>query len=346
MVIDQTLSNFDQMQFQAEVLLELDHILMTKKIPNALLLSGNLNTGRKEAAFWFAKGANCQNSAGQACGNCISCRKIDAKTHPDMLTIELVKGKKAISISQIRQLGTVISSRPNEAYYRMVLILDAHLMNVQAQNALLKMLEEPPEKTFFVLIANNVTLLLPTIISRCRSIRFLPLTFQQIKNILVDEYKADPLLAGIAAKTWDADVKKAKTWLNLNPQEHTIDWIARRKWLIASLLDITLPQDKQDKTSIQKGLLLSSKLSLEPDLLEDMMAIIKTFLRDLAVSFHHPQKIVNLDFFDSFTDISKTLSQKKIFKWMDSLFETERKLTSNCTIRLTLDSFFLQIAQT
>ncbi len=342
MVIDQTLSNFDHMQFQAELLLELDHILTTKKIPNALLLSGNQSTGRKEAAFWFAKGSNCQDPDSQVCGHCKSCRKIEANTHPDMLTIELVKGKKNISISQIRQMGMAISSRPNEATYRMVLILNAHLMNVQAQNALLKMLEEPPEKTFFVLIADKVALLLPTIISRCRSFRFLPLTVQQIKNILVDSYKADLELSGIVANTADADFQKARMFLNLDGCGHPTDWIAKRKWLITSLFDIIL---SPDKTSVQKGLLLSSKLSLEPDLIGDIMAILKTFFRDLLIFFHHPQKIVNLDFFDNFANIDKTLSQKVIFKWMNSLFETEQKLASNCTIRLTLDSFFLQIAQ-
>jgi len=180
-----------------------------------------------------------------------------------MITIKKVTGKKAISISQIRQIGSAISARPNEARCRMVLILEAHLMNAQAQNGLLKMLEEPPPKTFFVLIADKVSMLLPTIISRCRNIRFLPLTNQQIEHILIDKYDADPLWASIASKTSDADIEKAMMYLNLDVDPHPTakptasptNWITKRKWLLSRLSDIiTL---RQQEASIQTGLLLS-----------------------------------------------------------------------------------------
>ncbi|MCK5695487.1 MAG: DNA polymerase III subunit, partial [Desulfobacula sp.] len=296
MVIDQTMSDFDQLQHQAKTVSELTHIIQTKKIPNALLFFGNENTGRKKAAFFFAKGCNCLKGTELACNHCKSCRKIDADTHPDILCIDLVKNKKIISISQIREMGLTISSKPNEARFRMVLILNADLMNIQAQNALLKMLEEPPEKTFFILIATRISLFLPTIISRCRKIRFRPLTNKFIEHYLINEFKIDRQIALIALKTADSDLKKAMMYLNLTLDDEAkdVDWIKKRKWLIKTLADIIKTDTNH---TISKGLMLSQKLSLDPGLIDDAIAIMKTFFRDLMIFKLHPKKIVNLDFF-------------------------------------------------
>ena len=343
MVIDQTMSDFDQMQYQAKAVSELTIIIQTKKIPNALLFLGNENTGKKEAALFFARGCNCLSKKEFACNNCKSCRKINAKTHPDILCVNLQQGKKIISISQIREIGLTLSSKPNEAKFRMVMILNADLMNIQAQNALLKMLEEPPEKTFFILIATKISFLLPTIISRCRVIRFKPLTDRRIEQYLIDEFKTDKQMAYIASKTADSDVKKAMKYLNLNPDNEDNEnfiWMKRRKWLLNTLADIL----KTDTTDcISKGLMLSQKLSADTDLVHYDIAIMKTFFRDLIIFGFHPKKIVNLDFFDIFTDIGQKIEAKKMGEWIKELYETEKRLTSNSTLRLTLDRFFLKI---
>jgi len=339
--IDQTMFNFDQMQYQAKIFPELTHLIQIKKIPNALLFSGNENTGRKEAAFFFAKGCNCLKGTGLACDKCRSCRKIDADSHPDILGVHLLKGKKIISISQIRQMGLAISSKPNEAIFRMVLILDADRMNIQAQNALLKMLEEPPEKTFFILIANRISLLLPTIISRCRNIRFKPLSDTLIEQCLVNDFQIARQDAHIASRTADSDLKKALMYLNLGELSKDVNWIKKRKWLVKTLAGMVMADFKN---CISKGLMLSQKLNFNPDLIDGAMAVMKTFFRDLMIFKLHPEKIVNLDFSDTFTDISKMVENNLFCDWVQNLYETEKRLSSNCSLRLTLDRFFLKIA--
>jgi len=328
------------MGYQAKAFLELTHIIKTKKIPNAILFFGNENTGKKEAAFFFAKGCNCLKDAAVACNTCRSCRKIDAQAHPDILCIKPLKDKKIISISQIRQMGQAISSKPNEAKFRMVLILNADRMNTQAQNALLKMLEEPPEKTFFILIADKISLFAPTIISRCRKIRFKPLTDKLIEQRLANDFNIDKAYARIASKTADSDLKKAMMYLNLDDEMNNVNWIKRRKWLINTLADII---KKNNGQCLSTGLMLSQKLSLDPDLIDDTMAIIKTFFRDLMIFKFHPEKIVNLDFFDTFSDINQKLPTGIFLEWVKDLYETEKRLNSNSTLRLTLDRFFLKI---
>lgn len=219
MGIDQTASDFDQMQYQSEAFLELTHIIRTKTIPNALLFYGHENTGRKEAALMFAKGCNCTGGSGFFCGACAPCRKIDHNSHPDMVWIDPPAGKQVITISQIRELSGILASRPNEARHRMVLISKADAMNVQAQNALLKMLEEPPDHTFFILLAVKTDFLLPTIISRCRKIRFKPLSTKMIADRLVSEFHTDPELARIVSGTLDSDFSKIRACLNADGEK-------------------------------------------------------------------------------------------------------------------------------
>ena len=295
---------------------------------------------KKKPPFFFAKGCNCLSNEQIACNTCKPCNKISAKAHPDIHCIDLQKDKKIISISQIREMGLTISSRPNEAKFRMVLIQTADLMNIQAQNALLKMLEEPPEKTFFILIAVKTSFLLPTIISRCRIIRFKPLTDKLIVQYLINEFKIDRQTAIIASKTADSDIKRAMIYLNLDPDYENQNWIKRRKWLLNTLADIIKTQTHD---CISKGLMLSQKLSADPDLVNDSISIMKIFFRDLIIFQFNPKKIVNLDFFDVFADISQRIEIKKISEWIKELYKTEKRLTANSTLRLTLDRFFLTI---
>ncbi|MCK5836670.1 MAG: DNA polymerase III subunit delta' [Desulfobacula sp.] len=339
------MSDFDHLQYQATVLLELNHIIQTKKIPNAFLFLGSENTGRKEAAYLFAKGCNCLSGMDRACNHCTSCRKIDAKSHPDILCLTLQKGKKSISISQIREMGVTLSSRPNEARFRMVLILTADLMNRQAQNALLKMLEEPPDRTFFILVAHKVSTLLPTIVSRCRKIRFKPLTDTVIEHHLIDHFNIDKPLAHIASRTADADLKRAMMYANIadadiDDEQKKVDWIKRRLWVLDTLASIIRTETA---IGISKGLMLSQRLSRDPDLMPDTMAILITFFRDLMIFKLHSKKIINLDFFDTFADINQRVPTHKFLEWIKTLYETEKRVTSNSTLRLTLDRFFLKI---
>jgi DNA polymerase III subunit delta' len=338
MVIDQTMSDFDQLIHQSSVQLELKHIIQTKKIPNALLFYGNEHTKRKEAAFLFAMGINCLNE-NRPCHTCKSCKKILANSHPDMILVDLLDNKQLISIAQIRELGHQISNRSNEAKYRMVLILNADLMNHQAQNALLKMLEEPPLNTFFILIAKKISLFLQTITSRCRKLRFHPLADKTIQDKLEKEFNIDCDTAKIMTATAGSDYGKAKTYLNLGDDD-SIDWIKRRQWLLNSLIKII--QNHKGNNQLL-SLMLSQKISQDPDVLGDTIPIIKSFFRDLLIYQHDPKKIVNLDFFDTFKDIGQKIKPKQFSRWLEDLHETEKRIRSNSSLRLSLDRFFLKL---
>jgi DNA polymerase III subunit delta' len=331
---------------------ELNRINETRNIPNALLFTGNPGSGRKQAAFRFAKGINCTAGAatGSFCNNCRSCKKIDANQHPDIIVVAPLDPRKAITISQVRQITAQTGTRPHEAAFRMVLITDADRMNTQAQNGLLKELEEPPEKTFFILMAKDRSALLPTIISRCRSLRFPPLSGPALAGYLCDQYPIDAQWAGIAAATAGIDQNLATTLVhpaddNLSKDPKTgkasgIDWYSTRPWLIQQLCDLISGSASQ---KIQTALGLSGFLSQDSDRVMPGLAVMRTFFRDLFVFRHAPEKILNRDCSDRFQKLAPDIRDNDALFWMDELHETEKRLASNSAIRMTLDRFFLKL---
>ena len=143
-----------------------------EKLSHAYIVSAEsredgLNTARRIAAA-----AVCSDSLKRPCGVCRNCRKAEQGIHPDITVVERFvddKGrqKKEIVVDQIRELSVDACVLPNEAEGKAYIICDADLMNQSAQNAALKLLEEPPKGVVFILCAANTRLLLPTVRSRC-----------------------------------------------------------------------------------------------------------------------------------------------------------------------------------
>ncbi|NDY70892.1 DNA polymerase III subunit delta' [Desulfobacter hydrogenophilus] len=318
---------------------ELIYIVQAGRIPNALLFYGPRGSGKQQAALFFAQACNCRADNDRPCNICASCKKISAGMHPDMIFLGPAENKKMITISQIRDMGGIIASRTNEAAFRMVCILHADLMNPQAQNALLKMLEEPPGRTFFILAAEQTTPLLPTILSRCRRIDFQALADHEIKKLLCTQYGLDPGTAHILTGTAGSDIDQALRLSGLD-KEGT-NWKMLRPWLIKEIcLFLTAPQHQ----SAFKSLDLSRLLSARPEYVHDAMAVIRTVFRDFCILKYMPDKIVNLDFLSTFKDISVMHSYSRMLTWMTLFHETEKRLESNSGTRLTLDRFFLSLS--
>lgn len=160
--------------------------LKTNKISHAYLFVGPEHLGKKKVVLEFIKLLQCGKaqkvaSPFSACNQCRSCQEIDSNSHPDVLFIEPEiiekKGSKKeqeISIEKIRQIQHQLSLFPYRGPYKIVLIDRADKMTKEAANALLKTLEEPTKKTVLILISSAPQFLLPTVISRCLLIKFLP----------------------------------------------------------------------------------------------------------------------------------------------------------------------------
>jgi DNA polymerase-3 subunit delta' len=170
------------------------------RLAHALLLTGPAGIGKSLVAFELAARLLCERTDTAPCGECTRCTQVRAGTHPDLVRIGLVTGKKEISIEAVRQLKRVMLMRAVGNARKVGVIDDADRLSIAAQNALLKLLEEPPRGTHLILVTPSVRALLPTIRSRCETVLFHPLSAAHTaaalaSNAGLDEADAETLAA-------------------------------------------------------------------------------------------------------------------------------------------------------
>ncbi|MCM1234465.1 MAG: DNA polymerase III subunit delta, partial [Ruminococcus flavefaciens] len=152
----------------------------------------------------------CENSSEQndACGHCKSCIQTETRNNPDIHYI--THEKATISVEDIReQLNSDIGIKPYTGKYKIYIMQDANKMTEQAQNALLKTIEEPPSYAVIILITNNLDALLPTIQSRCIHMEMKPIGKDEIANYLIDHLQMEPEIAKTASGFCQGNVGKA-----------------------------------------------------------------------------------------------------------------------------------------
>lgn len=172
--------------------LTLQNLLREGRLPHALLFTGPEGIGKQLVARQVAGSLLCQK-APEYCGRCPSCHLIAGAKHPDLSILQPEAGR--IKIDTIRELKKDLVFSPFQSSIRVVLILDAHTMNAAAANALLKTLEEPPAESYFILTSHAPGWIPKTIISRCQSFRFSPLSEQVLQQVLAGQKISPKILA-------------------------------------------------------------------------------------------------------------------------------------------------------
>ena len=166
------------------------------KVSHAYILNGERGSGKKMLATLFAETLLCEEQGSSPCNKCHSCKQTDSGNHPDVIWVQHEK-PNTISVDDIRtQLNNDIEIKPYQGPYKIYIVPEADLMTTQAQNALLKTLEEPPEYAVIFLLTENAEKLLPTITSRCvmlklRNIRDKLIRKYLMEKLEVPDYKAD-----------------------------------------------------------------------------------------------------------------------------------------------------------
>lgn len=174
------------LQFQNQIFKTLTELFNGGRFPHALLLEGPDGSGKQTAAAFAAAMLLCREKEAP-CGECLSCKKLKSGNHPDLTTL-LPQGKsKSISVDSVRDMKTEAFVSAHESERRVFLIPEAQRLNIQSQNALLKILEEPPENAYFILTVPSCSNLLETVLSRLTVLRMRELNEQERLEILVKQ---------------------------------------------------------------------------------------------------------------------------------------------------------------
>lgn len=161
------------------------------KVSHAYILNGEKGAGKRTLANVVAKSLQCESGNPDPCGECKSCLQVETNNQPDIIWVNHEK-PNVITVDEIReQVVNDIDLKPYSSRYKIYIIPDAQMMNTQAQNALLKTLEEPPEYAVIMLLTSNVDKFLPTILSRCIVLNFKPVQPLEMIEYMVEELEIE-----------------------------------------------------------------------------------------------------------------------------------------------------------
>lgn len=328
-------------------------LLKNRTLPHAFLFTGTKGVGKQTAAVALAMACNCQGensgrpaedrekqdteslsvksdfAAFEACGVCKSCRKIESGNHADIIRIQ--PSGAFIKIAQIRALIHTLTMKPYEAKTRMVVISDAQALNAAASNALLKILEEPPDRTMLVLIATHRSALLPTIVSRCQHIGFNPISKKKLAVLLSEKHGIASEKAKIISAMAAGNFSRAQAMVRHN-------WLNRREWLLGEINLLSLQK-------MSRLFALAEKLSSEKELISETLEVIKVWFRDLIIGQYDPKKIINQDVADLIKIESEKTSIASLLSKFDAVQQTQNHITANTNLRLTMEGLLIKLAQ-
>ncbi len=311
--------------------------LQNGTIPHALLFTGIEGVGKESTAIEFAMACNCAGKISNLirpetnipCGICKPCRKIEIGNHPDIIRVK--PSGSFIKIAQIRSLCQTLALKPYEAKRRMVIITDAQAMNPAASNALLKMLEEPPLRTFLILVATHTSDLLPTIVSRCQQLRFKPISSKSLESVLVQKHGLDAADAIIITAMAGGSLSRAL-------QMHRTHWINRRNWLIKEM-------DALSTGPVNRLLAFGEQLSKNKDVLQDSLDVMKSWLRDLVVGQLNPERVINQDLAQKIEQTSQKMSIAALLDKIDMMQATQNAIQTGTNLRLAIEAMVLKLAR-
>jgi len=295
------------------------------RVAHAYLFSGIEGCGKRKSALAFIQAVFCGRD--EACGVCSSCRKLAGGQHPDLHILE--PDGAFIKIDQVRELQKELSYRPFEAPKKACIIDGADKLNLSSGNALLKTLEEPPGDALMILIAPERSAVLQTILSRCQSLHFQPLSAELIEGRLVrDHFPAEA--SRVAATLSGGSLKRGF--------EIATDGVLEGR---GSFLERIIALSLKDVASLFAA---AEEFAADKDGLPGLLELLLSFLRDVLIYRCTPGSLANADLEHLVAREAERCPQRRVMELIEQLLAMRRMLARNVNARLALEVFFMRFA--
>ncbi len=306
------------------------------RIGHANLITGPENIGKNTLAVTYAQAINCLSGIhnGRPCGRCRACNLIEISRYPDVVVLDPTVtrwGKKSIGIDRIRELQRFLNLTTTEARYKVAIINDFDAATINASNAFLKTLEEPPSRVVLVLTALSADVLLPTIPSRCRVINLRPLQRNLIVGELVESFDVPETEADILARIADGRIGWA-----ISAQSDPSILLTRKEQL--DLLYDGLSSDRVGRFS------LADTVARSPESIPNMLLIWLSWWRDIVLiknDIRAVDSMNNIDQLEKIEGFAHQWSPGQAIKGLKNTQETLQLLDKNANSRLAIENLLL-----
>ncbi len=319
-------------------------MLKSGRLPHALLFRGPDGVGKKLFALNLAKRANClEPQREEPCDQCRSCRKTDAGLHPDVAVIE--PDGNNIKIEQVREVCRRAYLMPAEGRETFFIFDPAEKMTVEAANALLKTLEEPPAATRIILITANSSALAPTLISRCVAVSFRALPVDELAGLLVERRGLERQSAHSVAALSGGSAALALT----------LDWDRYRGLRESALavLEGLLAQEDFNRLARRVNAVVPMKAKDDEPALE-WLDLLYALLRDAAIiacagPSEQPERyrlVVNADVAQRIERFARQIPPQLILEAADKVRACRNSLERNASRQLALEALLVGLRET
>lgn len=325
---------FQEIIGQEHIKEHLLHAMEQNKVSHAYLLQGELGAGKEFIARAFAALLQCERRENNACGQCRSCKQIESKNHPDVIWVTHEK-PNTIGVEDIRtQLNQDIEIKPYYGPKKIYIISECEKMTVQAQNALLKTLEEPPSYGLIFLLTTNAEALLSTILSRCVVLRMRPVEDSKIEEYLMNKLQIPDYKARVCAAFARGNMGKAKALAESEDFEHI-------KEEAVSLLKYI--QDME----ISEIIAAIKKINDYKFDISNYLDIIMVWFRDILLfkATKDPNALIFSEEIGPIKKIADRSSYEGIEMILESLEKAQNRLSANVNFELTMELLFLTIKE-
>ena len=298
--------------FHENIMENLINNIRNNSARHAYIFEGEKGVGTYAAARLFAAAMVCEKTENAPCGACPSCIMAAAETHPDIRIISPPDGKKNISFDMVRDIVTDAYTKPYESRRKVYIIAYGDDMNEQAQNAFLKVLEEPPEYAAFVILAENHETLLQTVRSRCIQIRFGAVAADKIKIWLQKRYPELGDRADFYAKYAGGVAGRAERIINDE------NFIPLRKAAFEKS-ELLLSPSKLDAYAAAEF------LEENKDNADLILELWQSFVRDMMLLQNGAKDCaMNSDFIDRLIAMSNRYTEKRIVRAADEIMTAQK----------------------
>ncbi len=304
------------------------------QVSHAYILNGERGAGKKLLANLFAASLQCEKGGPDPCNNCHSCRQAESGNHPDIIRVTHEK-PNSISVDDIReQVNNTIMIKPYQGPYKVYIIDHADMMTPQAQNALLKTIEEPPQYAVIMLLVENAEILLPTINSRCVMLRL-----RYIKDVLIKKY----LMENLKVPDYKADLCTAFAQGNMGHaimlanSEHFNEIREEAVQMLRNIHEMELSEIIETV----------NRITVYKVEISDYLDIVMVWYRDVLLykATRDIETVVFKDQINYIKEQAKNSSYEGIQLILSSFERAKSRLKANVNFELTMELLFLTIKE-